>query len=153
MRQQPAWRPAITGVAAATAGLGTAELAAAAAKQPPLVDAVARLVVDTGPRPLVDLTVKLLGRADKPTIRAGVLTGVAALGALAGHAATRSARRGDLLAGTATLAGWRPRCAARPADPPRHCSPVRPEHWPRPAPCARAGPASSPPPRSAGWPP
>jgi DMSO/TMAO reductase YedYZ molybdopterin-dependent catalytic subunit len=105
MRQQPAWRPAVTGIAAAAAGLGTAELAAALAKQPPLVDAVARLVVDTGPRPLVDLTVKLLGRADKPTIRAGVLTGVAALGALAGQAATRSARSGNLLAGTATLAG------------------------------------------------
>jgi hypothetical protein len=32
MRQQPAWRPAVTGIAAAAAGLGTAELAAALAK-------------------------------------------------------------------------------------------------------------------------
>jgi len=105
VRQQSASWQAFTGVAAATAGLGTAELAAAMVRQPPLLDAVGRLIVDTSPRPLVDLTVRLLGPADKAAVRGGVLTGVAALGALAGLGSTRSSRHGSLLVGAATLAG------------------------------------------------
>jgi DMSO/TMAO reductase YedYZ molybdopterin-dependent catalytic subunit len=119
MSKQPPKRPVIAGAAAAAAGLGAAELAAALAGQPPLVDALGRIVVDAGPRPLVDLTVGLLGRGDKPAIRASVLAGIAALGGLAGAGSVRSPRRGDLVAGGTVLAGMAAALRRPPRQPAR----------------------------------
>ena len=81
----------LRGAAAALAGLGTAELALALPGRPSLVDGVARVVVDTAPRPVVDLTVATVGAADKTLTRAGVTAGVLAAGALA--ARLRGSRR------------------------------------------------------------
>ncbi|MGY1634617.1 molybdopterin-dependent oxidoreductase [Geodermatophilus sp. SYSU D01186] len=117
-------RAAGRGAAAALAGLGAAELLTALVDRPSLLDAVARVVVDTAPRAVVDRVVTTVGAADKALTRAGVaggvlLAGVAAAGAPAargtavalatalGAAATarRPARAPVAGAGAAALGG------------------------------------------------
>ncbi|HEX6075032.1 MAG TPA: molybdopterin-dependent oxidoreductase [Micromonosporaceae bacterium] len=82
-------RSASAGAAAALAGLACAEAVAAWLGLPSLADGVARSVVDTTPRQVVDLTVRLLGQRDKPAVRLAVTGGVAAAGAATGLGSTR----------------------------------------------------------------
>lgn len=66
--RSPGWRGAAT---AGILGLGLGEVTAAAQGRS-LIDALGRAVVDWSPRPLVDLTVDLLGSKDKTAIRLSV---------------------------------------------------------------------------------
>jgi hypothetical protein len=65
------------------AGLGLGEITAAARGRS-LVDALGRAVIDWSPRPLVDMTVDLLGSKDKTAIRISV--GASMIGATVGLA-------------------------------------------------------------------
>ncbi|HET8683369.1 MAG TPA: molybdopterin-dependent oxidoreductase [Micromonosporaceae bacterium] len=95
-------RSAPTGAVAALTGLGCAELVAAWLDLPSLADGVARAVVDTSSRPVVDLTVRLLGQRDKPATRLAVVAGVAVAGAVAGRGPQR--RMAAAAAGAGVLA-------------------------------------------------
>ncbi|MFF7643860.1 molybdopterin-dependent oxidoreductase [Streptomyces canus] len=94
------WRQ---GAAAALVGAGTAEALAAAWQAASPVDAAGRLVVDTGPMPVVERTVKYLRGADKPAIRATVVATLTGAGALLGRMPRRLPR--DLAAAAAGTAG------------------------------------------------
>ena len=81
---------AIGGLVAAAAALGTAELVAGlVSSMSSLVVAVADLVVDTTPGPVVRWSIDTLGRAQKPALVAGVVVLALALGALFGVLARR----------------------------------------------------------------
>lgn len=84
-------RSASAGATAALAGLACAEVVAAWLNLPSLADGVARTIVDTAPRPVVDLAVGLLGQRDKPAVRLAVTGGVAAAGAATGLGSPRRA--------------------------------------------------------------
>ncbi|SEC31697.1 DMSO/TMAO reductase YedYZ, molybdopterin-dependent catalytic subunit [Streptomyces sp. 3213] len=73
------------GAAAALFGVGTAEILAALWQTGSPVDAAGKLVVDNGPRPVVERTVKYLRAADKPTIRALVAGTAVGAGAVLGR--------------------------------------------------------------------
>ncbi|HET8658811.1 MAG TPA: molybdopterin-dependent oxidoreductase [Micromonosporaceae bacterium] len=96
------YRSAPTGAAAALTGLGCAELVAAWLDLPSLADGVARAVVDSSSRPVVDLTVRLLDQRDKPATRLAVIAGVAVAGAVAGRGPQR--RMAAAAAGAGVLA-------------------------------------------------
>lgn len=72
------------GLAAGLAGLAATEAVAASLRSSSFLDTAGQLVVDSGPLPVVERTVRLLGTADKPVIRAAVaatvLTAVGTLG-------------------------------------------------------------------------
>ncbi|WP_328690339.1 molybdopterin-dependent oxidoreductase [Streptomyces phaeochromogenes] len=102
------------GAAAALFGVGTAELLAAAWQTGSPVDAVGKFVVDTGPMPVVERTVKYLRSADKPAIRALAVGTAAGAGALLGRA-ERSLPRD--LAVTAAGAAGAARALRRPGVP------------------------------------
>ncbi|ONI92985.1 hypothetical protein ALI22I_00695 [Saccharothrix sp. ALI-22-I] len=90
-------------------GLGVGEVVVAA-RGVSLVDNVGRTLVDWSPRPLVDLTVELLGSRDKTAIRIGVSAAViATVTGLAGlPSRTRTPAIAALAAATASLALRRP---------------------------------------------
>ncbi|GAB3034472.1 molybdopterin-dependent oxidoreductase [Parafrigoribacterium mesophilum] len=78
-------RAALSGIAAAVAGLGVAELAAAlvASTSSPLF-VVGSFVIDFMPGAVKELAISLLGHADKPVLIASLAVLVAALSAVAG---------------------------------------------------------------------
>ncbi len=94
------WRQ---GAAAALVGTGTAEILAAMWRGGSPVDAAAKVIVDTGPLPVVELTVKHLGSADKPALRLLVVAAVTGAGSVLGRA-PRSLPR-DLAVTAATVLG------------------------------------------------
>lgn len=102
----PQWHGAAI---AGMAGLGLGEITAAAQGRS-LVDALGRAVVDWSPRPLVDMTVDLLGSQDKTTIRISV--GATIIGATIGlarlPARVRTPAVAELAAATAGLSLRRP---------------------------------------------
>jgi DMSO/TMAO reductase YedYZ molybdopterin-dependent catalytic subunit len=79
------FRAALSGITAAVAGLGIAELAAAlvASTSSPLF-AVGSFVIDVTPGAVKEFAISLLGHADKPVLIATVAVLVAALSAVAG---------------------------------------------------------------------
>ncbi|MEJ7833423.1 MAG: molybdopterin-dependent oxidoreductase [Nocardioides sp.] len=93
------WR---RGAVTALAGLGAAEAVAAGSRSRSLVDAAGQVVVDVGPLPLVELTVKLFKTADKPVIRAAVVATVVAGGGLLGRTPDRWLRSGVTAAAVAS---------------------------------------------------
>ena len=80
----------LAGCAAAAAALGAAELAAIATgpRTSPLV-AVGSVVVDTAPRPVVELAIRVFGAADRIALQVGTIVLLAAAAAALGAAATR----------------------------------------------------------------
>lgn len=69
-------------VGSALAGVAAAEVVAMAMQSTGPVDGAARFVVDTVPVPVVETTVRMLGRFDKDATRLGVLASVSAVGAV-----------------------------------------------------------------------
>ena len=67
--------------ASALAGVAAAELVAMAMHSTGPIDGAARFVVDTVPVPVVETTVRMLGRFDKDATRLGVLASVCVAGA------------------------------------------------------------------------
>lgn len=102
----PGWPAAAV---AGLAGLGLGEVTAAAQGRS-LIDALGRVVVDTSPRGLVDLTVRLLGSKDKAAIRVSVGATVIAttVGLARLPAAVRTPAVVGLAAATAGLSLRRP---------------------------------------------
>ncbi|MEU9451470.1 molybdopterin-dependent oxidoreductase [Streptomyces sp. NPDC048277] len=95
-----AWR---RGGAAALAGLGTAEVLAAALGSPSLVDTAGKLIVDTTPMPVVEQIVKYLREADKAATRAAIVGVVTAAGVALGRIGSPRAR--GLAVGAMAAAG------------------------------------------------
>lgn len=91
------------GVAAAALGLAAVEGVAAAAGARSFVDAAGQLVVDHGPRPVVEHTVNLFKTVDKPVIRAAVAGTVLGVGGLLGRLPRAGGRDAALVAAVATL--------------------------------------------------
>lgn len=81
-------RGVLRGGVGALAGVGAAELVGAATRAS-LLDGMGRLIIDAGPRTLVDTVVRLLGARDKTAIRTGVVLGAVSAGALASRAGER----------------------------------------------------------------
>jgi DMSO/TMAO reductase YedYZ molybdopterin-dependent catalytic subunit len=96
----------LTGAAAGLGGVSAAEVVTAVSGGPSLLDAAGRLVVDLGPRPVIDVAVRLLRTSDKPAIRAAVVGTVVAAGSLAARSANRSASRAAVLGLAGGLAAW-----------------------------------------------
>ena len=107
----------LRGLAAGLAGLGAIEAVASASRSRSFVDAAGQLVVDLGPRPVVEHTVQLLKTADKPVIRAAVSTAVLTAGGVLGRAQRRPVRDALVVsaAATAGTALCRRRTAGGPA--------------------------------------
>lgn len=77
---------AATGAAAGTlAVVGLLELALSA-RDESLVDRLGTIAVERTPLPLIELGIRLVGTSDKPLLRAGAVTGLTGVGALAGVA-------------------------------------------------------------------
>lgn len=85
-------RDALAGLVAAAVALGVAELLAAIVGVRSLIVAVADVVVDLTPGPVVKATIEALGTNDKPFLLATVTVVALALGALLGPVAARRPR-------------------------------------------------------------
>lgn len=110
-REQPSSRSdrataTAAGLAAAGAGLGGAELVAAAVRpEAAPVVAVAAAVVDATPTPIKELAVATFGTYDKPLLLGGVVTVLVGIAVLTAIAAWRRPRLGFLVAGVLGLLG------------------------------------------------
>ena len=84
-RLHPRWFGVVAGIGAAAAGLGVAELVAAARRefQSPVLD-VGDRVVDSVPRPLKDLAIDWFGTNDKQALLIGIATILVAYAAVVG---------------------------------------------------------------------
>lgn len=79
---RPQSRDRLRGSLAALTGLGVGEIIARSAGATSPVDGTARLIIDHVPVPVVELTVRTLGRHDKRATRAGVVMAAATAGTL-----------------------------------------------------------------------
>ena len=96
----------LTGAVAGLSGVSAAEVLSAVSRGPSLLDAAGRLVVDLGPRPVIDVAVRLLRTSDKPAIRAAVVGTAVGAGSLAARSANRSASHAVVLGLAGALAAW-----------------------------------------------
>ena len=96
----------LTGATAGIGGVTAAEAMAVLTRGPSLVDAAGRLVVDLGPRPFIDLAVRLLRSSDKPVIRGAVVASVVAAGGALAPSVNRAGTRAAVLAVAGGLAAW-----------------------------------------------
>ena len=101
--ESASWR---VGVTAGLAGLAAAETVAAVRGRSSLLDAAGRLVVDAGPRPLIDVVVRLLRSSDKSVVR-GATAGATLLlgGGMARVPIPQAGRMAAVAAGTG-IAAW-----------------------------------------------
>ena len=96
----------LTGATAGIGGVTAAEAMAVLTRGPSLVDAAGRLVVDLGPRPVIDLAVRLLRSSDKPVIRGAVVASVVAAGGALAPSVNRAGTRTAVLSVAGGLAAF-----------------------------------------------
>ncbi|MEX2446544.1 MAG: molybdopterin-dependent oxidoreductase [Dehalococcoidia bacterium] len=87
-------KQAVAGLVAAAVALAAGELLAALFGVPSLVVAVAGVIVDVMPGPIVRLSIDALGSSDKPALLITIVVATLAVGALLGPLAARVPRAG-----------------------------------------------------------
>lgn len=113
--------PAVQLAAAAAASIGAAEVTAILTRSPGLVDRTAEMALDLTPVPIIEWTIRNLGRWDKPLLRVGASAALCAAGAVARAVATTAPRR--VLAAVAVTAGQLATTSRREATPWRRLIP------------------------------